>query len=233
MVAQAAPQSRSIRSFVLREGRLTKAQERALCELGQRFALEHDARPLDPVRIFARRAPCLLEIGFGNGETLLHLATQHPEWDFLGIEMHRPGIGRLLLNLDKRALTNVRTLRADAVAVVEHRLRDATLDTALIFFPDPWPKRRHHKRRLVQQAFLERLAQRLRSGGQLHMATDDEDYARQMLAVAEQVPQLRNRDGAGRFSNRPELRPITRFEARAQRHGNRVWDLAVERRRDA
>ena len=219
---------RKIRSFVRREGRLTTGQKRALQDLWPRFGLETSTLPeLDT--IFARKAPRILEIGFGNGDALLAMATAQPETDFIGIEVHRPGVGRLLRALEQHALTNVRVIREDAVAVLEDCLPDDSLERLLLFFPDPWHKKRHHKRRIVQPAFIELLAGKIKHGGILHMATDWENYAQQMLEVTDRSAAFRNCAGSGNYSPRPGYRPATKFEQRGQRLGHGVWDLLYER----
>jgi tRNA (guanine-N7-)-methyltransferase len=219
---------RIIRSFVRREGRITSGQQRALQDLWPRYGLEADA-PLNKESIFGRKAPCTLEIGFGNGDALATMAEQQPECDFIGIEVHRPGVGRLLQQLERRNLNNVRVMREDAVDILKDCIPDNSLDRVLLFFPDPWHKKRHHKRRLVQADFIELLAGKIRHGGCFHMATDWEDYAMHMLEVMERSPAFRNRAGTGKFSLRPDYRPVTKFEQRGQRLGHGVWDLLFER----
>jgi len=219
---------RNIRSFVRREGRITSGQQRALQELWPRYGLEADA-PLDTTLIFGRRAACILEIGFGNGDALASIAGQQPDTDFIGIEVHRPGIGRLLQQLDEHNLDNVRIMREDAVQVLKTCMPDNSLDRVLLFFPDPWHKKRHHKRRIVQADFVELLARKIRPGGCLHMATDWEDYAVHMLEVMEQSPRFRNCATTGKTVPRPGYRPVTKFELRGQRLGHGVWDLLFER----
>ena len=211
-----------------REGRITRAQEQALTRLWPRYGLEADAR-LDLEACFRRHAPRTLEIGFGNGETLACMADQESASDFLGIEVHRPGIGHLLLALERRELDNVRVISADAIQVLKTCLSDAALDRGLLFFPDPWPKKRHHKRRIVQPDFVELLALKLRTGGILHIATDWENYAQHMLEVMAGAASFRNRAGAGNTSARPDYRPVTKFEQRGLRLGHKVTDLLFER----
>ena len=223
-----AQSASKVRSFVRREGRITAGQRRALETLWPKFGLETGAR-IDLDTIFGRQAPHTLEIGFGNGDALVTMAEQTPDTDFLGIEVHRPGVGRLLLELERRGLTNVRLMRKDAVQVLHDCLPDGCLNRVLLFFPDPWHKKRHHKRRIVQPAFVELLAEKLATGGILHMATDWEHYAVQMLEVAEASPAFRNSAGNGQYAPRPGYRPITRFEQRGQRLGHGVWDLVFER----
>ena len=219
---------RKIRSFVRREGRITTGQQRALQDLWPRYGLETGSL-LELDDIFGRSAPRTLEIGFGNGDALLAMATNQPETDFIGIEVHRPGVGRLLRELEQRALSNVRVIRDDAVPILENSLPDSSLDRLLLFFPDPWHKKRHHKRRIVQAAFIELLAKKIARGGVLHMATDWEDYAQHMLDTMGLSAAFRNCAGAGNYSPKPDYRPTTRFEQRGQRLGHGVWDLLYER----
>ena len=221
--------SRAIRSFVTRSGRITPAQERALQELWPKYGVEPGAVPLDLDALFGRRARRVAEIGFGNGDNLLALAAARPAEDFLGIEVHRPGVGRLMLQLHERTLGNVRVVCRDAVEVLERHLGGPCLDEILILFPDPWPKKRHHKRRLIQPPFVTLLAERLRGGGALRLATDWEPYAAEMLATLAAEPRLRNLDPEGGFIPRPAERSPTRFERRGERLGHQVWDLEFRR----
>ena len=179
--------------------------------------------------IFGRDAPRTLEIGFGNGESLVALAAAHPERDFLGIEVHRPGVGHLMLRAEELGLGNLRVICRDAVEVLQHCVPEASLDEVLLYFPDPWPKKRHHKRRIVQPDFVALVASRLRPGGVLRMATDWQPYAEHMLEVAGQCAALRNESPQGDYVPRPDSRPVTRFERRGQRLGHGVWDLAFRR----
>jgi tRNA (guanine-N7-)-methyltransferase len=220
---------RAIRSFVTRSGRITSAQERALQELWPKYGIELGTAALDLDALFGRRARRVAEIGFGNGENLLALAASRPDEDFLGIEVHRPGVGRLLLLLEKRGITNVRVVCHDAVEVLERYLGAACLDEILILFPDPWPKKRHHKRRLVQTPFVALLADRLSDGGVLRLATDWEPYAAEMLVTLSAEPRLRNVAGETGFVPRPAERSPTRFERRGERLGHHVWDLEFRR----
>ncbi|HEV2285888.1 MAG TPA: tRNA (guanosine(46)-N7)-methyltransferase TrmB [Steroidobacteraceae bacterium] len=220
---------RSIRSFVTRAGRITAAQERALEELWPAFGIDFAPRALELPAVFGRNAPCTLEIGFGNGENLVTLAAAHPARDYLGIEVHRPGVGRALLALKERGLSNVRLVCHDAVEVLERQIAPGSLDEVLILFPDPWPKKRHHKRRLVQAPFVALIARALAVGGTLHLATDWEPYAREMLAVLGAAPGFENAAPGGGFSARPAERLPTRFERRGTRLGHEVWDLAFRR----
>jgi tRNA (guanine-N7-)-methyltransferase len=220
---------RSIRSFVIRTGRITAAQERALEALWPRYGVE-PAGPLEFETLFGRKAPRTVEIGFGNGENLARMAADHPERDYLGIEVHRPGVGRLLLALEELRLTNVRVVCHDAVEVLDQYIPAGSLDEVLILFPDPWPKKRHHKRRLVQSPFLELVVERLGPGGILRMATDWQPYAEEMLATARANPHLQNLASDGGYVPRPTERQATRFEKRGTRLGHEVWDLAFRRR---
>jgi tRNA (guanine-N7-)-methyltransferase len=224
------PTPRRIKSFVLRAGRMTEGQARALEELWPRYGIDFVKQPLDLDAIFGRRAPRCLEIGFGIGEVIGSLAKGHPQNDYLGIEVHRPGVGRLLQYCAAENISNVRILCHDAVEVLEHGLADASIDELLIFFPDPWHKKRHHKRRLVAVEFLQLVARKLRPGGILRMATDWEDYAQQMLAVGNACEALESMSPDGTFVDRFEGRSSTRFERRGERLGHGVWDLAYRRR---
>jgi len=220
--------SRRIRSFVRREGRMTQAQRRALTVLWQHFGVETQA-PLDPIILFGRYAPLVLEIGFGDGESLAAMASADPAVNYLGLEVHRPGIGHLLLRAEALALTNLRVMYADAVEVLERQVPDRCLDRVQIFFPDPWPKTRHHKRRLIQPPFVALLVQKLKGGGQLHVATDCEDYAHSILNLLNATPALTNRTAGNGFAPRPAYRPPTKFERRGWRLGHRSWDLLFTR----
>jgi tRNA (guanine-N7-)-methyltransferase len=219
---------RPIRSYVLRQGRLTPAQARALNEVGPCFMVPFAPQPLDLDALFGRRAPRVLEIGFGNGETTAATAHAQPQVDFLGVEVHAPGVGALLLRLEALGLGNVRIVQHDAVEVLRDMIAPGALHAVHVFFPDPWPKHRHHKRRLVQPPLVALLASRLAPGGIVHLATDWEDYARRMLAVVSAEPLLVNT--ARDYAPRPETRPLTRFERRGERLGHGVWDLVFERR---
>ena len=223
---------RTVRSYVRRGGRLTAGQERALERLWPQLGL--DRRPgalLDLDEVFGNPRPVSLEIGFGNGETLVELATSRPDENFLGVEVHQPGIGGLLLELDRRALTNVRLLREDAVDLLQAGLPPASLAAVYLLFPDPWPKQRHHKRRILQGGLVELVARVLRPGGLFHAVTDWSDYAEQMLSQIEAAgDRFENLAGPGQFAPRPSWRPLTRFERRGLRLGHSVWDLAFRRR---
>jgi tRNA (guanine-N7-)-methyltransferase len=225
----ATDRPRSIRSFVTRAGRITPAQQRALDELSARFCIEHSPGLLDLQALFGRSAPRTVEIGFGNGDNLVGLAAAHPERDFLGIEVHRSGVGRVMLALEARQLTNVRLICHDAVEVLERQIPESSVDEILILFPDPWPKKRHHKRRLIQAPFASLAASRLAPGGRLRLATDWAPYAQEMLETLRAVAQLENLAPQGGFVPRPGERAPTRFERRGERLGHEVWDLAFRR----
>jgi tRNA (guanine-N7-)-methyltransferase len=225
----AADHPRSIRSFVTRSGRITDAQQRALAQLWPKYGIEFSLALLDVSALYGRDAPRTLEIGFGNGENLAALAHTHPERDFLGVEVHRPGVGRLLRTLESQHLTIVRVICHDAVEVLAQQIAPQWLQEILIFFPDPWPKKRHHKRRLVQGAFVSLLAERLVHGGVLRIATDWQPYALEMLETLARIAQLRNLAADDSFVPRPAERAATRFEQRGTRLGHEVWDLAFRR----
>ncbi len=220
-------QRRTIRSFVRREGRITPAQRQALERLLPRYALPQG--PVDLDAAFGRHAPRHLEIGFGMGDQLLALAEAHPEVDFIGIEVYRPGVGRLLARAEAAGIGNLRVACEDAVECLA-RLPEGALEAIYILFPDPWPKKRHHKRRLIQRPFTDRLARALAPGGRLHLATDWEDYAQWMREVLDETPGLVNRHPEHGFAPRPGWRILTKFERRGLRRGHGVWDLAYQRR---
>lgn len=220
---------RRIRSFVRREGRLTAGQRRALEVLWPLYGIAEED-PLELDGEFGRQAPRTLEIGFGNGDSLAQMAAAAPEEDFLGIEVHRPGIGHLLQEIEARGLRNVRVMNRDAVEVLERQIPAASLARVLLFFPDPWHKKKHHKRRILQPRFIELLSRALRPGGHFHMATDWQDYAEHMRAEMEQATDFHNVAGPGRYADKPAYRPTTKFERRGQRLGHGVWDLVYERR---
>jgi tRNA (guanine-N7-)-methyltransferase len=238
---------RPIRSFVRREGRLTKGQQRALDDLWSQFGIDSAGPDTLEADRLARHEPVLefdslfarapddqrqtvLEIGFGNGASLAEMAVAHPDQDYLGIEVHRPGVGNLIRLLAERDLHNVRVICDDAVQILKHRVADATLDRVQLFFPDPWHKARHHKRRIVSPEFAALIAQKLKHGGTFHLATDWENYAEQMMEVLSAAPDYQNLAGAGEYSPRPEWRPLTKFEQRGQRLGHGVWDLLFKRK---
>ena len=222
---------RPIRSFVMRAGRMTVGQARALEELWPRYGVEYSPAPVSFEQLFGRQAPRTLEIGFGNGEHLASLAASHPERDYFGIEVHRPGVGHLLMLAEKNGLTNLRASSHDAVEVLRDQVTPGSLDEVLLLFPDPWHKKRHHKRRLVQPPFVELVASRLASGGVFKLATDWENYAQQMLEVLSAANALfENLSPTGDWVPRPDERAPTRFEKRGARLGHGVWDLAFRRR---
>jgi tRNA (guanine-N7-)-methyltransferase len=216
------PRHRPIRSFVRRAGRLTVAQERALAELWPRYGLDYTPHPLDLDTIFGRRAPRIVEIGFGNGEALATMAAAAPDEDFIGIEVHEPGVGHCLLRIEALGLGNVRLVCHDAIEVLQHQLPPGSLAAVHLFFPDPWPKKRHHKRRIVQPDFVALVADRLEAGGILHVATDWPEYAEHMAAVVA---------ASGRFgpADPASGRPRTRFQARGERLGHPIWDARYRR----
>ena len=220
---------RRIRSFVLRMGRMTSGQQRALDELWPRFGIDYTPNTLNLDTVFGRHAPRMIEIGFGTGEALFAYAQGHPEMDCLGIEVHRPGAGHLLMNVGEYALTNVRTSCHDAVEVLTHQLAPSSIDAVHIFFPDPWHKARHHKRRLIQPAFADLLARIIKPSGKLRLATDWQNYAEHMRAVLDVHPSFTNLADDSGYMPRPEDRPLTRFERRGHRLGHGVWDMAYQR----
>lgn len=213
----------AIRSFVLRQGRVSNAQRRAVDTLLSVYGIAYVPGALDFERVFGRRAPTILEIGFGMGETTAEIAQAHPENNYLGIEVHTPGVGSLLKRIAASGLVNLRLVQHDAVEVLEHMVAPASLAGAHIFFPDPWPKKRHHKRRLIQPGFVALLASRLAPGAYLHAATDWQEYAEQIRAVFTAAPGLANT--APGFAPRPDYRPLTKFENRGLQLGHGVWDI--------
>ncbi|MFF7706423.1 tRNA (guanosine(46)-N7)-methyltransferase TrmB [Pseudomonas sp. NPDC007930] len=224
-----APHRREIKSFVMRAGRMTEGQQRGLEIGGPQFILPLADAPVDFDAAFGRQAPRTLEIGFGMGHSLLEMAAASPELDFIGVEVHRPGVGALLNGLLTQRLSNVRVYDCDAIEVLKRCVADNSLDRLLLFFPDPWHKSRHHKRRIVQPAFAELVRSKLKVGGVLHMATDWEQYAEHMLEVMNAAPGYRNLAEDGRCVARPAERPITKFERRGERLGHGVWDLKFEK----
>jgi len=224
------PRNRPIRSFVVRAGRMTGGQTRALEEFWPRYGVEYSQAPLDLAVVFGRAAPRTLEIGFGNGEHLASLALAHPDRDYLGIEVHRPGVGHLFMLADANGSTNLRASQHDAVEVLREQIAPGALDEVLVLFPDPWHKKRHHKRRLIQPPFVELVASRMKAGGVFRLATDWEEYALQMLEVLGASESFTNLSPTGDWMPRPEERAPTRFEKRGARLGHGVWDLAFARR---
>jgi len=219
---------RPIRSYVLRQGRFSPAQQRALTELMPRFGIAYRNAPLDFAEAFGRKAPVVAEIGFGMGDTTARIAEANPGTDYLAIEVHGPGVGSLLRRMDETGLSNIRIIQHDAVDVLRDMVPEGSLAAIHVFFPDPWPKKRHHKRRLLQPAFVELAASRLARGGVLHVATDWRDYAEQVLAILCASASLANT--CKDFADRPAWRPETKFERRGLALGHGVWDLVFERR---
>jgi tRNA (guanine-N7-)-methyltransferase len=227
-----ADRMRRIKSYVMRSGRVTEGQRRAFETLGPTFLLPYTERPIDWPKVFGRDYhPKILEIGFGMGETTAHIAQVRPSDDFLAIEVHEPGVGALLKRIGENQITNLRLIRHDAVEVIDHMIPDNYLDGVHIFFPDPWHKKRHHKRRLIQPQFVEKLSSKIKSGGYIHLATDWQEYAEQMMAVLGAEESIKNMGSLeGGYSQRPEYRPITKFENRGLRLGHGVWDLVFKKR---
>jgi len=219
---------RHIRSFVLRQGRVSPAQQRACEELLPRFGIPYAAQPLDLKLAFGRSAPRILEIGFGMGDSTAAIALAHPENDYLALEVHTPGVGNLLKLIDAQQITNIRIIQHDAVEVLRDMIVANTLDGVHVFFPDPWHKARHNKRRLIQAPFIAQLVDKLKPGGYIHVATDWQDYAGQVLSVLSAEPLLENT--AADYAPRPVYRPLTKFEQRGIRLGHGVWDLLFRRK---
>jgi len=221
--------SRSVRSFVVRNGRITPAQQRALDQLLPRYGIPFKPELADWTKTFGRSAELWVETGFGDGEALLSMASNYPQINFLGIEVHAPGIGHLLHGIEKSGLNNVRVIRHDAVEVFQEMIAPESIAKALIFFPDPWPKKRHHKRRIVQADFISLLANRLQEDGILHCATDWAPYAESMLELLGSNEDLLNTSTQNTYSDRPDYRPLTKFEMRGKRLGHSVFDLIYKR----
>lgn len=219
---------RHIRSYVLRQGRVSVAQQRAIDTLLPRFGIPYAARPLDLAHAFGRTAPVILEIGFGMGDSTATIAQAHPENDYLALEVHTPGVGNLLKLIDAQQLSNIRIMQHDAVEVLRDMIADNTLAGVHIFFPDPWHKARHNKRRLIQSPFIAQLVKKLQPGGYIHVATDWQDYAEQVLNVLNAEPLLTNT--AKDYAPRPDYRPLTKFENRGILLGHGVWDLIYVRK---
>lgn len=226
---QASPVGRPIRSFVLRRGHMSVAQQRAQEQLQGVYGIPYAAQPLDLEAAFGRAAPKILEIGFGMGDATAEIAAAHPDNDYLGIEVHDPGVGSLLKQIKQLELANIRIVQHDAVDVLQHMIADNSLNGVHIFFPDPWHKSRHHKRRLIQSGFIALLARKIAPGGYLHCATDWEDYAVQILRVLSEQESLANT--AADYAPRPEYRPLTKFEQRGMRLGHGIWDIIFEKKR--
>lgn len=221
--------SRAIRSFVIRNGRMTDAQKSAMETLFPVYGLPYQETMLDFQGLFPNDSPLWLEIGFGDGEALLNIASAHPEVNFLGIEVHAPGVGHLLAGIDRLKLPNVRVMRHDALEVLDNMIAAASLDRILLFFPDPWHKKRHQKRRILQTNTIASVKTALKPGGVLHCATDWQDYAESMLEVLQGDRELRNLSGSGGYAETPDYRPRTRFEARGLRLGHSVVDMLFEK----
>ena len=220
---------RQIRSYVLRAGRMTPGQQRGFDENWERWGLQHTDGQLDIDATFGRAGPRVLEIGFGMGQSLVTMAAASPATNFIGIEVHRPGVGKLLHSMAEQSVDNIRCYCHDAVEILRDCIPPGSLDTVQIFFPDPWHKKKHNKRRLIQAPLVAQLVTRLRVGGVLHLATDWENYAEQMMAVLSAESGLCNECGEGEFAPRPEHRPLTKFERRGERLGHGVWDLIFRR----
>jgi tRNA (guanine-N7-)-methyltransferase len=220
---------RTIKSFVVRTGRMTASQQEAYDSYMPVHGLRIEDGPLDQQKEFGRVAPLVLEIGFGMGQSLIAMSKAHPERDYVGVEVHTPGIGNLLRGIDDESLSNLRVYRGDAKDVLDINIADGQLSRLQIFFPDPWHKTRHHKRRLIQAEFIQGILPKLAAGGVIHLATDWEPYARQMMDVLSAFPELRNMFGAGQWASEHD-RPLTKFEKRGQKLGHGVWDLLFEKR---
>lgn len=220
---------RKIRSFVLREGRLTKAQQQAITELWPLFGVFYTEEKVNIDTLFNRSAEVILEIGFGMGASLIEQAVAFPEKNFIGIEVHRPGVGSILNAIDKNKLSNIRIYNHDAVEVLKHCIPDNAIDKIQIFFPDPWPKKKHHKRRIIQNEFIDLLNQKLKPKGVLHLATDWQNYAEWMMEKLSVAQHFKNLAGEQQFYPRPEDRPLTKFENRGEKLGHAVWDLLFQK----
>ncbi|HVL01918.1 MAG TPA: tRNA (guanosine(46)-N7)-methyltransferase TrmB [Dongiaceae bacterium] len=218
-----------MRSFVRRQGRLTEGQSRALETLWEDYGLTLDGGPLDYSALFGNDGPVILEIGFGNGASLLQMAQNAPQQNYIGVEVHRPGVGKLINDADRADVHNLKVFCDDAIDVLARCIPDSSLDGVQLFFPDPWHKKKHHKRRIVKPEFAQQIRTKLKVGGYFHLATDWEHYAEQMLEVMSAADGFVNRAGAGQYAPRPDYRPITKFETRGERLGHGVWDLIFER----
>ncbi|MCY4314122.1 MAG: tRNA (guanosine(46)-N7)-methyltransferase TrmB [Gammaproteobacteria bacterium] len=221
-----------VRSYVIRAGRMTDAQRKAVHELLPRYGIFVSTSPdekVDALHVFGRKAPLMLEVGFGNGEALIEMARSNPEHDFIGIEVHEPGIGHLLLRIRDEGLDNIRVIHGDAVQILSNLFQDQLFDRICLFFPDPWPKKRHHKRRIFTPHFAGLAVSKLKIGGVLHFATDWQDYAGQVLALLESEPALENTAESG-FSENRAGRPMTKFEQRGRKLGHGVWDIVMRKR---
>lgn len=219
---------RPIRSFVLRQGRLTIGQEKAMQQYWGQYGVEYSPQPQDWQALFGRAAPTIVEIGFGMGDATAKIAQTMPNNDFIGIEVHTPGVGSLLKHMGEHAISNIRIVRHDAVEVLRHMVPDNSLDGVHIFFPDPWHKKRHHKRRLIQAEFVDLLVSKLKVGAYIHVATDWQEYAEWVLDVLKQAPQLQNT--ASDYAPKPDYRPLTKFENRGLKLGHGVWDIVFSKK---
>lgn len=233
LIPQKTEQSptRKIRSFIRRQGRITEGQQFAVDHYWDKYGLDPVER-LDAAKAFGRNAPLCLEIGFGNGDCLAQLAAANPDKDYIGIEVHRPGVGHLLIQAEQQSLGNLRFYCHDAIEVLEQAITDGSLSAVHLFFPDPWPKKKHHKRRIVQASFLDLLAKKLHPGGYFHAATDWEHYAHAMLEVLSQDARFGNTSPTNAYCEKPAYRPLTKFEQRGLRLGHGVWDLVFVRKLD-
>ncbi|THB65455.1 MAG: tRNA (guanosine(46)-N7)-methyltransferase TrmB [Gammaproteobacteria bacterium] len=220
---------RKIRSFVRRSGRITALQKNALEQFAEKYELKTTGEPFDFNAIFDNNNPVVVEIGFGNGVSLAQMAQENPDENFFGIEVHRPGIGKLMALADEFGLHNLRVIEADAVDILEKNIQPDSLKRLQLYFPDPWPKKRHHKRRIVSPEWVELVAKRLKPGGVLHMATDWQNYAEQMLEVMSASALYKNSAGENQYASRPNYRPKTKFEKRGERLGHGVWDLIFKK----
>lgn len=221
---------RRIKSFVLRQGRMSQSQQRAMDNNWPKFGLEVENGLLDLDQLFGQEnAPTIIEIGFGMGTSLAEMAEANPEQNYIGIEVHRPGVGALLKLVEEKGLTNVRVFNHDAIEVLEKCIPKESLTAVYLFFPDPWHKKRHNKRRIVQPEFAKTIASHLKLGGHFHMATDWEDYSEHMMEVMSAAPDFNNTQTGTEFTPRPDYRPLTKFEARGHRLGHGVWDLIFEK----
>jgi len=221
--------SKAVRSYVIRASRITTGQRRAFDRYWAQYGLSLYDGTLDVAAAFGRDAPLVVEVGFGNGDSLLAMAEAEPDKNFLGIEVHPPGVGRLLNHAGQHELSNLRLYMADAVDVLTDCIADNSVERFQLYFPDPWPKKKHHKRRIVQPDFIALVTNKLKAGGVIHLATDWENYAEHILEVLEAASNLKNRAGPGQFSPRPAFRPETKFEQRGEKLGHGVWDLLYEK----
>ena len=219
---------RTVKSYVVRGGRLTQSQQKALDNLWPRFGLDKKHGIINTEEVFKNKNLVVFEIGFGMGESLAQMAEDRPDQNFIGVDVHPPGIGTLLRKIEEKKLDNVRVFQEDAKLVLDECISNESLDSVQIFFPDPWHKKRHHKRRLIQTEFIQNLLPKIKQGGVIHLATDWENYAEQMMEVLSDINELENKSGAGNFATE-ELRPVTKFQRRGERLGHGVWDLVFKK----